>query len=323
MPFLLLLVAVILTPSAVAAQAPVSIGDEWYLDTSDHCRLYVAEYGTGPLTAIVLHGGWGAEHSYLLDALAGLGDRFHFVLYDQRGSLRSPCPESGITVARMVADLDELRASLGESRAILLGHSMGTYLAMAYLAAHPDRVRGLVLLGAVQPQRIRSAADGPLWPALLHSDSLLRVFQDRPEVAAQLHREALDRDEKLLTAWDRTHLWRIRDVAALNIYHIERWRLVRGGRAFFNPAVSRAILRAPAPSDFRRDLARSGCRVQVILGDHDRVDMGGLMWQRQAREIRNLDLMILSEAGHLAWIDQPGRFRDSLAVALDRVSGCP
>lgn len=306
----------------LAGQGAVSISDEWYLDTSDHCRLYVADYGTGPHTAIVLHGGWGAEHSYLLEALAGLGDQFHFVLYDQRGSLRSPCPDSTISVARMVQDLEELRQSLGETKVILVGHSMGSYLAMAYLDAHADHLRGMVLLGAVQPRRARSPADGPLWAETLQSDSLAQAFAMRPEVAAQLHQEGLDRSESALSGLQRTQLWRLRDVAAMNIYHIERWREVRGGRAFFNPAVSRAIIRSPAPGDFRIALARFACRIQVILGDHDLIDMGGLMWQRRAQELGNIDLLILPDAGHLAWIDQPELFRTSLAAGLDRIAAC-
>src|SRR5687768_9685396 len=79
---------------------------EWYLPTGDGCRLFVQEYGTGRDTVIVVHGGFGAEHSYLLDAFRGLEERFHFVFYDQRGSLRSPCPDSLISVAAHIRDVE-------------------------------------------------------------------------------------------------------------------------------------------------------------------------------------------------------------------------
>ena len=46
------------------------------------------EFGTGKDTVLVLHGGFGAEHSYMLTALRPLEKQYHFVLYDQRGSLR-------------------------------------------------------------------------------------------------------------------------------------------------------------------------------------------------------------------------------------------
>jgi pimeloyl-ACP methyl ester carboxylesterase len=110
----------------------------------------VIEFGRGD-TVVVLHGGWGGEHSGLIDAVRPLSDRFHFVLYDQRGSLRSAAPESTITVDRLVRDLDGLRRQLRQERITLLAHSMGSALSYAYLAKHPDRVRGLVLFAPVRP----------------------------------------------------------------------------------------------------------------------------------------------------------------------------
>ncbi|HKH90729.1 MAG TPA: alpha/beta fold hydrolase [Gemmatimonadaceae bacterium] len=116
----------------------------------DGIRNYVIEFGRGD-TVVVLHGGWGGEHSGLIEAVRPLSDRFHFVLYDQRGSLRSPAPDSTITIRRLVRDLDGLRKQLGQERLVLLGHSMGAALAYAYLAEHPRRVRGMVLFAPVRP----------------------------------------------------------------------------------------------------------------------------------------------------------------------------
>ncbi len=45
-----------------------------------------------------------------------------------------------------MADLDGLRLALGLSRLSVLGHSWGAMLAMAYAAAHSDRVASLALL---------------------------------------------------------------------------------------------------------------------------------------------------------------------------------
>src|SRR5215204_6021238 len=136
---------------AQAAPAPVSLrGEEWDYVADDGVRHYVIEFGRGD-TVVVLHGGWGGEHSGLIDAVRPLSDRFHFVLYDQRGSLRSAAPESTIAVDRLVRDLDGLRRQLRQERIALLAHSMGSALGYAYLAGHPDRVRGLVLFAPVRP----------------------------------------------------------------------------------------------------------------------------------------------------------------------------
>ena len=55
------------------------------------------------------------------------------------------------STAAAVADLDAVRAALGHERVDLSGLSYGTRVAQEYLRHHPDRVRAMVLLGAVHP----------------------------------------------------------------------------------------------------------------------------------------------------------------------------
>jgi pimeloyl-ACP methyl ester carboxylesterase len=50
-------------------------------------------------------------------------------------------------------DLDILRAALGDDKLSYLGYSYGTRIGSAYAAAFPDRVRALVLDGAVDPSQ--------------------------------------------------------------------------------------------------------------------------------------------------------------------------
>ncbi|HKG40369.1 MAG TPA: alpha/beta fold hydrolase [Conexibacter sp.] len=53
--------------------------------------------------------------------------------------------------AASVEDLEAVRAALGVPRIVLYGTSYGTQLALAYAAAHPDRVEALVLDSVVPP----------------------------------------------------------------------------------------------------------------------------------------------------------------------------
>ena len=146
---------------ARAAAAPLWPTEEgvpvrqWYMRTTDadgaKVRHYIAEFGTEAKpgnTVIVLHGGWGAEHSYLVPAIRPLADSYRFVLYDQRGSLRTPVtPPAKITYSALVEDLEQLRQRLGLEKITLMAHSMGNHLAYGYLRAHPERVAGLILVG--------------------------------------------------------------------------------------------------------------------------------------------------------------------------------
>jgi pimeloyl-ACP methyl ester carboxylesterase len=292
---------------------------EWYLRTSDGCRIFVQEYGSGRDTVVVLHGGWGAEHSYVVGAFSGLDRQFHFVFYDQRGSLRSPCADSLVSVAKHVDDLDALRAALRLERVTLAAHSMGTILAMEYLTRFPARPRGIVLLGALPPRTPVTAADSA--DVNRQSDSV-KAFFGRSAVAAQLHANGFDRDSSTLTAKERTSAWRIR-FAAVNTFHVERWRSVKGGQVFYNPAAAEAAARTmPSAYDFVPALLRHPCPVTIINGDHDYVDMGALQhaaWTAGAARAR---LVVLPNAGHMAWVDEPVRFRESLRAALTSAARC-
>ncbi|HXE58521.1 MAG TPA: alpha/beta hydrolase, partial [Gemmatimonadales bacterium] len=283
--------ALLLVASVVLGARPSSAQlryeePEWYLRVERGCRLFVQEYGRGRDTLVVLHGGWGAEHSYLLGAFEGLEDRFHLVFYDQRGSLRSPCPDSLISVDAHVADLERLRAELGLERVTLVGHSMGTRLAMMYLAAYPERVGGLVLLAPASlaprpPERVDSAL-----AARLGRD--LQAFMSRPAVEAELRRAGLGPDSSRWSDEQRTVAWRIR-FAGVNLYHVERWRMLEGGQVYYSRAAGEAAARsAPRDYDYTPALAAHRCPVWILQGDHDYGTLAVELQRRWVREVPNV-----------------------------------
>ncbi len=108
--------------------------------------LFERRVGTGPLV-VVLHGGPGAHHDYLLPGFDTLARGRTLVYYDQRGGGRSPVPrEVPVGWREQVADLEALRGIWGEPRLTLLGYSWGALLALLYATEHPDRVERLGLV---------------------------------------------------------------------------------------------------------------------------------------------------------------------------------
>ena len=296
------------TPGLLA-QSPTTGGDEWYL-TTDDCRLYVTEVGQGePL--VILHGGWGAEHSYLIDAFEGLEAGHRLVFYDQRGSLRSPCADSLISVSAHVADLERLREELALDRMTLVAHSMGTYLAMSYLDEHPDRVEGLVLMNAVVPRTPRSEEEGTLYRA---EQEAFGEWAQRPAVAAEMAEEGLTGDS--LSDRQTTHQWRIR-FAGGNIFHVDRWRQLKGGQVFYASGAGRAAGRTMGDGwDFVDALGSADFPITVINGDHDLVGFGGELHRRILDPLPHVEFVLLEDAGHNAWIDAPEAHRRALLDAL-------
>lgn len=108
---------------------------------------------SGP-TVLVLHGGPGATHEYLLDLEQPLGDAgFAVVFYDQLGSFHSDQPdEPGLwEVPRFVDEVEQVRAALGlgPDRFVLYGQSWGGILATEYALAHQEALLGLVISNMV------------------------------------------------------------------------------------------------------------------------------------------------------------------------------
>src|SRR5438874_9603857 len=117
------------------------------LPAGDGQELYVDSVGrAGGIPAIYLHGGPGSgcqpDHRRLFDP-----ERFHAVLFDQRGAGRSR-PKSrreANTLPHLIADMEAIREKFGFDRWMIVGGSWGATLALAYAQAHPDRVTGIVL----------------------------------------------------------------------------------------------------------------------------------------------------------------------------------
>jgi proline iminopeptidase len=96
--------------------------------------LYWAEYGPPDATPLlVVHGGPGAHHDYLLPQLLALADEYRLIFYDQRGGgLSKTADRSAITWRTHVADLDAVVQEMSLDPATLVGYSWGGLLAMLF-----------------------------------------------------------------------------------------------------------------------------------------------------------------------------------------------
>lgn len=112
-------------------------------------QLYVEESGNPDgIPVVVLHGGPGGGCSPFMRRFFD-PERFRIILFDQRGSGQSRpfASTRDNTTAHLVADLECLREVLGVERWRVFGGSWGVTLTLAYLAAYPQRVAGMVLRG--------------------------------------------------------------------------------------------------------------------------------------------------------------------------------
>ncbi|MFK3797875.1 lysophospholipase [Pseudomonas sp. NPDC088444] len=135
--------------------------DAFWLDTPDHNRLFVNTWQpiTAPRAVVMLSHGM-AEHSGRYERLGQALTDAGLALYahDQRGHGRTA--DHGVLGHyadrdgwnKVVGDLATLRASIAQHHpgtpVFLLGHSMGSYIAQAYLMHHSASLQGAVLSGS-------------------------------------------------------------------------------------------------------------------------------------------------------------------------------
>lgn len=301
--------------------------EQWYLPTKDQaCSLYVEEYGEG-VPCIVLHGGPGMSHSYLLDAFVGddiyeleteatdriaLTSSNRFVFYDQRGCLLSPCELDRVSLDANVEDLDHLRQNLGDEKVVLISHSAGSLLAFNYLKKYAKHVQGLVLICGLPP------LDPNLIPLEYHAGN--QPWTHFATIAENRIKElALDRDD--LSAKEQAQKRRVQ-LASSNLFHLDRMNAMRGGGVFYREEVAKATAKDfRSDWDFVDDLRSAPIEITCISASYDAsVPMHAKYWTDLTSGIPNIEAIIIEDAGHAAWLDQPSTFRKELARALSTYS---
>lgn len=114
----------------------------------DGTRLYVrARRGPSAKTLFLCDGLVcdGFIYKYLWDDAARVASAVHWH-YRGHGRSESPRDRARIAIADHASDLDAVRRHVGDPPAVLVGHSMGTQVALEAFRRRRDGIRGLVLL---------------------------------------------------------------------------------------------------------------------------------------------------------------------------------
>lgn len=310
-----LLISAFVTVSAFTQDLNYS---EWYLQRND-VDIYIREVGKGTDPVIVVHGGFGANHDYMLDAIKGLEDDFKFFLYDQRGSLLSPTAKENLTFPKNVEDLRGLVKALGDKKTKFLCHSMGTLVCMEFAKTNPQLVSKLVLTASL-PTKAVSQDD-------VFSErykNQIRYLQNRKEVKDLLQtfidkgannlKSIEDIENSQLTHKQLTEYWRVQ-FASVNIYNVKDYNLLKGGRGYYKGQAGVMVETVDWNYDYRPSLSENG-KTTIIQGDHDFLDFNGEKYTEQLKDFPKIKLQIIKEAGHNVWLDNPALFKQMLIEAL-------
>ncbi len=146
-----------------------TLPDGRHLPEREGHRVWWCETGLpGGAPVLVLHGGPGGRTRAAPFSWFD-GQPVRCIAFDQRGCGRST-PAGGLehnTLTHLVDDIERLRAELNIETWGVVGGSWGALVAVAYAAAHPQRVSGLFLRSAFLGSDVEVARFFEPWPGWL------------------------------------------------------------------------------------------------------------------------------------------------------------
>jgi proline iminopeptidase len=269
-------------------------------------EVYWKKVGSGPGTPLlVLHGGPGSAHDYMLP-MSALGDERPVIFYDQLGCGLSDAPTdpSIYTIPRAAEELQAVRDGLGLDRVILSGHSWGGMLAIEYLcASEVQGVEKLILGGCHADMRQCSAG-------------MQRLLMQLPDGAG--HRlkeleaagmEASPDYEEIANSFYRAHVCRLDPwpdalLAALaNTGNSLTYQVMNGPNEFTCVGVIKDWYR-------KSDLDRIDMPTLVITGEYDEVTLD--CHEDLVKGIPDARLEVLPGCSHLLMHEAPDLFNATL-----------
>jgi proline iminopeptidase len=220
------------------------------------------------------------------------------------GRSSPPARTSDYSVSADIAFYEAACEALGLGQVTLMGHSWGGTLAVAFAAAHPERVRRLVVI------------DGWCgWPLVDREEAeeeerrALDRLRDRPWFAEATagQGDPFETSEATWAARFRRH-WPVyfsepeSDIARPHVERIRRECRMNMDVRHYDDAEE---------IDLRPALGRVRCPTLVVCGEHDFIC--GLAWNRPIADgIASAELRVIANAGHCPQYEAPQEFRSML-----------
>lgn len=272
-------------------------------------ELWYRVAGTGPGTPlVVIHGGPGLSHDYLL-ALAELGRDRAVVFYDQLdcGKSDRPGDPANWRLGRFLTEIDSLRDALGLNRFHLLGHGWGGLLAAEYAAGNARWIAGCVLASPLISAEVW-AADTRRWRRLLPDD--VQAVLDKHEAAGTVqsaeYRQALD-------LFYRRHLCRMQPwpaplIASLETSNANLYVAMWGETEFRATGTLRGY-------DASSSVIRLAQPTLFTCGEFD--EAAPVSMYRYSTLVADSEVRVIAEASHTPHLEQTAAYNQAVGVFLN------
>ncbi|MFN2250324.1 MAG: alpha/beta fold hydrolase [Anaerolineae bacterium] len=257
------------------------------VDVSDNATLAAVDRGNRP--PLLLVHGFPLDHEVWQAQIGAFEDQRRVIAPDLVG-FGASSPEGRSSLDRHADDLAALLDDRGIERAVVVGLSMGGYVALSMWRQHPSRMAGLVLVasragGDVEANRaaryqmsiaVKDKGVGPiadaLLPRMLSEDA---APETREALREMMHRQPAD-------------------------------------------GVVAALRAMAARPDSGPDLPTVDVPTLIVTGDEDAI-ISVASSEAMAAAIPNAELKVVPGAGHIVNMEEPGAFNALLRSFLERV----
>ncbi len=248
----------------------------------------------GPRTGVpvVFIHGFPFDQSMWAPQVAALKPSHYVVTYDVRGHGRSGVGDGQYTIELFVDDLLTLLDHLRIARAVIVGLSMGGYIALRAIERAPDRFRGLVLCDtrseadsnegkirrATQAQFVKTQPMSSFADLLLTGLFYEKSFSERPDAVARI-RSSIERTSPV--------------------------------------AVAGTLIALAGRTDTTPSLYSIKVPTMILVGKHDTLTPVSAATAIREK-VPDATMHIIPGAGHVSNLEQPERFNEHLLTFLKR-----
>jgi pimeloyl-ACP methyl ester carboxylesterase len=271
----------------------------------DGVQLHYVERGEGP-PLVLLHGNGTMIQDYQLSGLLDMAaERYRVIAFDRPGYGHSSRPRSTVwTPVAQAQLLHKALEQLGIERAIVVGHSWGTLVAVALGLEHPSDVSSLVLLSGYYFATARLDVPVLSGPAIPLVGDLMR-FTVSPLLGRMIWPGLL----KMMFGPSAVP-------PRFNGFPV--WMALRPSQ--IRAGAAESALMVPAALLLRRRYRELSMPVTIVAGTGDRIASARAQSERLHGELSDSRLHLIPDAGHMIHHIVPREVMDAIDEAMDAAS---
>jgi proline iminopeptidase len=281
--------------------ACLGIGDsvvDHHVKRGDVSLFYETEGNGDPV--ILLAGGPGVTPYSVKPVEDYVSINHMAVLVHQRGTGKTPLPaldKAHLSLSVFIDDIDAVRQDLHADKVVLIGHSWGGMLAMAYAGAHPDRVSHLVLMD--------SGGANLSFTGVFQDNINMHLTPDDLALRKKVNEDA--KRDPSLASFDYL-------LSILPGYFYSRDNALAYEKTLkptdFNPALQRLL----GGFDISKSIINYRGPVDIIQGRQDPIDPSTITLNM--KYLPQAKVHWIERAGHIPWLEEPADFQRTISQVL-------